>query len=95
MSSAAIRHLHCAMTAGSTPDSCIAANYGAANACDGEALGGAVSVSKIMKRPGRVCLRDWISAAFAAGKHVAALPRNEMNSFRRMRPPPQRTTPVA
>jgi hypothetical protein len=49
------------------------------------------SVSKIMKRPGRVCLRDWIAAALAAGKLVAALPRNEMNSFRT----PQRTTPLA
>ena len=45
----------------------------------------AVSVSKIMKRPSRV--RNWIAAALAAGRHVAALPRNEMNSFRRMRAP--------
>jgi hypothetical protein len=66
----------------------------AANACDGRLWWSAVSVSKLRSVRAEFG-SEMIAAAFAAGKRVAALPRNEMNSIRRMRPPPQRTTPVA
>jgi hypothetical protein len=92
------RHQQLTSAMGPTPDSCtsklrphsITSSARLTHATGGSGWS-ADSVSKIMKRPGRVCLRDWIAAALAAGKHVPALPRNEMNSFRT----PQRTTPLA